>query len=280
MYVVSVRLLAKLWDNEFSWNHDRTYLRQVMVSIFFSFCGSGSQSGALCKTGYLSETYLKLKPSEVSFAHSLNHIDSISFLNVLHCTTVVLTWSAQNIKNVWRLKGMLSWTNEIFRVLSLRWVSDGYPPTLDSPIGDRFFQLCRATLKVWHNQGYAILGPFKRTFVSHRLRWTIIITQSILAHFGKVQNSLKRLYLTTCMVTGTTVPVVCYRSFWFGTGTSDVRYRNIARRERYVTETSSKFHTPLLRFIGHRPIHKSRIKARYDRTVCTPNIAALRHVVW
>ena len=42
------------------------------------------------------------------------------------------------------------------------------------------------------------------------------------------------------MVTGTTVPVVCYRSFWFGTGTSDVRYRNIAFRERYVTETSPK----------------------------------------
>ena len=82
------------------------------------------------------------------------------------------------------------------------------------------------------------------------------------------------------MVTGTTVPVVCYRSFWFGTGTSEVRYRNIARRERYVTETSSKLHTPLLRFIGHRPIHKSRVKTRYDRTVCTPNIAALRHVVW
>ena len=77
LYVVSVCLLAKLWDNEFSWNHDRTYLLQVMVGIFF--CGSGSQSGALCKTGYLSETYLKLKPSEVSFAHSLFHIDSIVF---------------------------------------------------------------------------------------------------------------------------------------------------------------------------------------------------------
>ena len=66
----------------------------------------------------------------------------------------------------------------------------------------------------------------------------------------------------------------------FGTGTSDVRYRNIAFRERYVTETSPKLYTPLLRFIGHRPIHKFRVKTRYDRTVCTPNIAALGLVVW
>ena len=52
--------------------------------VFFLFLlvgggSSGSQSGALCKTGYLSETYLKLKPSEVSFAHSLFLIDSIVF---------------------------------------------------------------------------------------------------------------------------------------------------------------------------------------------------------
>ena len=68
LYVIYVRLLAKLWDNEFSWNHDRTYLLQVMVGIFF-VCGSGSQSGALCNMGYLLETYLKLKSFEVSFAH-------------------------------------------------------------------------------------------------------------------------------------------------------------------------------------------------------------------
>ena len=35
LYVVSVRLLAKLWHNEFSWNHDRTYLLQVMVGTSF-----------------------------------------------------------------------------------------------------------------------------------------------------------------------------------------------------------------------------------------------------
>ena len=35
------------------------------------------------------------------------------------------------------------------------------------------------------------------------------------------------------MVTRTEVPVVCYHSFWFGTGTSDVRYRNIALHDCY-----------------------------------------------
>ena len=52
----------------------------------------------------------------------------------------------------------------------------------------------------------------------------------------------------------------------------------LPKLRRYVTETSPKIHTPLLRFIGHRSIHK--FKTRYDRTVCTPNIAALRLVVW
>ena len=37
LYVVSIRLLAKLWDNEFSRNHDRTFLLQVMVGFFFCF---------------------------------------------------------------------------------------------------------------------------------------------------------------------------------------------------------------------------------------------------
>ena len=36
-YIVSVRRLVKLWDNEFSWNHDRTYWLQVMVGIFFVY---------------------------------------------------------------------------------------------------------------------------------------------------------------------------------------------------------------------------------------------------
>ena len=83
-----------------------------------------------------------------------------------------------------------------------------------------------------------------------------------------------------CLVTGTMVAVVCYQSFWFGTRTSDVWYRNIAFREQYVTETSLKLHTPVLHFIGHRPIHKLRVKIKYDRTVCTPNIGALGLVVW
>ena len=45
---------------------------------------------------------------------------------------LILTWSVQNIKNMCKLKGILL-TNEILRDLRLRWVSDGYPPTLDSP---------------------------------------------------------------------------------------------------------------------------------------------------
>ena len=54
----------------------------------------------------------------------------------------------------------------------------------------------------------------------------------------------------------------------------------LPKLRRYVTETSPKLHTPLVYFIEHRPIHKFRAKTRYDRTVCTPNIAALRLVVW
>ena len=51
---------------------------------------------------------------------------------------LILTWSVQNIKNMFKLKGVLL-TNEILRDLRLRWVSDGYLPTLDSPVGARFF---------------------------------------------------------------------------------------------------------------------------------------------
>ena len=57
---------------------------------------------------------------------------------------LILTWSVQNIKNMCKLKGILL-TNEILRDLRLRWVSGGYPPILDSPVGARFFQLYRVT---------------------------------------------------------------------------------------------------------------------------------------
>ena len=57
---------------------------------------------------------------------------------------LILTWSVQNIKNMSKLKGIIL-TNEILRDLRLGWVSDGYPPTLDSPVGARFFQLYRVT---------------------------------------------------------------------------------------------------------------------------------------
>ena len=49
------------------------------------------------------------------------------------------------------------------------------------------------------------------------------------------------LYLPTWMVTGTTVVVVCYRSYWFGTGTSDVRYRNIALESGMLPELRRDF---------------------------------------
>ena len=90
--------------------------------------------------------------------------------------------------------------------------------------------------------------------MSYRRCWTFIITQGILTHFGKVQIRFIGLYLRTCMVTWTMFPVVSYRSFWFGTGISGVRYRNITLRGRYVAKTSPKFHTLLLHYIRHIPI--------------------------
>ena len=63
------------------WNFHHIWI--VMEKLLVKWA-PGSQSGALCRTGYLSETYLKLKPSEVSFAHILFHIDSI----VLKCCTL------------------------------------------------------------------------------------------------------------------------------------------------------------------------------------------------
>ena len=140
LYVVSVRHFAKLWDNEFSWNQDRTYLLHVM--LFFSVQDHTQGPCAtwdICQKRILNSNQAR---SRLPIAY---FILTQSFGNVVHCTAVILTWSVQNIKNMWRLKGML-WTNEILRVLSLRWVSGGYPPTLDSPIGDNFFQLYRATL--------------------------------------------------------------------------------------------------------------------------------------
>ena len=109
-------------------------------------CGLESQSGALCNMGYLSETYRELKSCEISFAHRLFHIWSIVLKLKLHCIAVILTGSVQNTKkNIWKSKGML-WTNEILRDLSLRWVSDVYPPTLHSPIEARFLSiLCHAS---------------------------------------------------------------------------------------------------------------------------------------
>ena len=78
-------------------------------------------------------------------------ISAQSFWNVVLCTAVILTWSVQNIKNMCKLKGMLL-TDEILRDLRLRLVSGGYPPTLDSPMGARFFfnyTVSRVSNLVW-----------------------------------------------------------------------------------------------------------------------------------
>ena len=67
-----------------------------------------------------------------------------SFLNVVHCTAVILTWSVHNIKNTWRLKGML-WTNEIFWV----WVWDDFgriSAYIGQPHWRQIFLLYRAKL--------------------------------------------------------------------------------------------------------------------------------------
>ena len=57
-------------------------------------------------------------------------------------------------------------------------------------------------------------------------------------HFNKFGGSADYVQMPLFMVTGTRVPVICYRSFWFATGTSHVCYRNMALNEGYVTETS------------------------------------------
>ena len=59
-YVVSVHLLAKLWDNEFSWNHDRTYLLQVMVG--FVLC--------VVQDTYINITYIN--DCTVTYIHVLH----------------------------------------------------------------------------------------------------------------------------------------------------------------------------------------------------------------
>ena len=143
-----------------------------------------------------------------------------------------------------------------------------------------YLNIERVTAESLTNPAQCNSWAFIPLFVSCMRCLTLIMTGWILIHFGKVQIMFKRLYLPTCMVTGTTAPALCYRSFWFGTGTSDVRYRNIALSKRYVNETSPKVPTPLVHFIGHRTIHRVRVKTRYDMPACTPNIVALRLVVW
>ena len=81
------------------------------------------------------------------------------------------------------------------------------------------------------------------------------------------------------MIIGAMVPVVCYRSFWFGTGTVDAHNRNIDIRKRYVTDNLPQLHTPLLRLIGHRPIYRGRIKIGYDKPAYPLNIPTLSLVV-
>ena len=136
LYVVSGRLLVKLWDNEFSWNHDWTYLLQVM--FFLCVCVFQDHNQGPCATWDISQKRILISNHAKSRLPIAYFISAQSFWNVVHCTAATLPWSVRNIKNICKLKGMLL-TNEILRVFSLRWASDGYPSTLDSPIGARFF---------------------------------------------------------------------------------------------------------------------------------------------
>ena len=113
-------------------------------------------------------------------------ISALSFWNVVHCTAVILTWSVQNIKNMCKLKGMLL-TNEILRDLRLRWVSDGYPPTLDSPVGARFLQLYRFTrLKLGVTEICALgvfflsLSNMKSCAIFEIHQWSILLISILL----------------------------------------------------------------------------------------------------
>ena len=93
---------------------------------------------------YLSETHLKLKSCEVSFApYLLNRFEMLT----LNCTAEILTQPVQNIKNMSKLKG-ISLTNEILRDFILRWVSNGNPHTLDSPVGPSYI-VSRVSNLVW-----------------------------------------------------------------------------------------------------------------------------------
>ena len=81
-------------------------------------------SWVLCNIGYPSETHLKPKSHEISFAHNLWSIIR-SFWNSAESTVAILPCFVQNFKTITQQKRML-WTNEVWRDLSFRWVSDGY----------------------------------------------------------------------------------------------------------------------------------------------------------
>ena len=88
---------------------------------------------------------------------------------------------------MWKLKGML-WTNDCW-VLSLRWVLDGYPPTLDGPIGARFFQLYRITRLELGVTEICARGMFFISFllsnmqscaIFERHHWSILLISTLL----------------------------------------------------------------------------------------------------
>ena len=85
----------------------------------------------MCNIGYPSETHLKSKSREISFA--MIYLSTIqTFWNIAQSKAVILPCSVPNFNAIGQMKRML-WTNEILRDLSWRWVSDGYPILHSTP---------------------------------------------------------------------------------------------------------------------------------------------------
>ena len=97
---------------------------------------------------------------------------------------MILTCSEQYITNMWKLKVTL-WTYELLRVLSLKWVGDGYPPTLESPTGARFFKAipCHASQTIGVTEICArevfflslLQSNMKSCAIFERHQWSILL---------------------------------------------------------------------------------------------------------
>ena len=98
------------------------YLSNLKYNRFES---TKSTPGVLYNIGYTSETHLKLRPREISFAHNirLNNPIVLQFWKEHASITAVLC--SRRFKMIRQLRAMF-WTNGISWDLSLIWVSDGY----------------------------------------------------------------------------------------------------------------------------------------------------------